>query len=49
MMGKINLEGATRKVTGLAGDFVQKEKGYYFTSIDVLEQLSQAIKWAEDF
>jgi len=36
-------------VTGLAGDFVQKEKGYYFTSTDVLEKLSEAIKWAEDF
>lgn len=36
-------------VTGLAGDFVQKEKGYYFTSTDVLEKLSEAIKWAEEF
>ena len=36
-------------VTGLAGDFVQREKGYYFTSTDVLEKLSEAIKWAEDF
>jgi NAD(P)H-hydrate epimerase len=36
-------------VTGLAGDFVQKEKGYYFTSTDVLEKLSEAIQWAEEF
>jgi len=36
-------------VTGLAGDFVEREKGYYFTSTDVLEKLSEAIKWAEDF
>ena len=36
-------------VTGLAGDFVQREKGYYFTSTDVLEKLSEAIKWSEDF
>jgi NAD(P)H-hydrate epimerase len=36
-------------VTGLAGDFVQKEKGNYFTSTDVLEKLSEAIKWAEEF
>jgi NAD(P)H-hydrate epimerase len=36
-------------VTGLAGDLVEKEKGYYFTSTDVLEKLSEAIKWSEDF
>ena len=36
-------------VTGLAGDFVQREKGYYFTSTDVLEKLSEAIQWAEEF
>ncbi len=36
-------------VTGLAGDFVQRKKGYYFTSTDVPEKLSEAIKWAEDF
>lgn len=36
-------------VTGLAGDFVQKEKGYYFTATDVLEKLSEAIRWAEGF
>ena len=36
-------------VTGLAGDFVQRDKGYYFTSTDVLEKLSEAIKWSEDF
>ena len=36
-------------VTGLASDFVQKEKGYYFTSTDVLEKLSEAIRWAEEF
>jgi len=36
-------------VTGLAGDFVEREKGYYFTSTDVLEKLSEAIKWSEDF
>jgi hydroxyethylthiazole kinase-like uncharacterized protein yjeF len=36
-------------VTGLAGDLVQREKGYYFTSTDVLDKLSEAIKWSEDF
>ncbi len=36
-------------VTGLAGDFVEREKGYYFTSADVLGKLSEAIKWAEDY
>jgi len=36
-------------VTGLAGDMVEKEKGYYFTSTDVLEKLSEAIRWAEEF
>jgi NAD(P)H-hydrate epimerase len=36
-------------VTGLAGDMVQKEKGYYFTSTDVLGKLSEAIGWAEEF
>jgi len=36
-------------VTGLAGDMVQKEKGHYFTSTDVLEKLSEAIRWAEEF
>jgi len=36
-------------VTGLSGDFVQKEKGYYFTATDVLEKLSEAIRWAEEF
>lgn len=36
-------------VTGLAGDMVQKERGYYFTSTDVLEKLSEAIRWAEEF
>jgi len=36
-------------VTGLAGDFVQKERGYYFTATDVLEKLSEAIRWAEEF
>jgi NAD(P)H-hydrate epimerase len=36
-------------VTGLAGDMVQKEKGYYFTSADVLGKLSEAIRWAEEF
>lgn len=41
--------GAATFVTGLAGDFVQKEKGYYFTSTDVLDKLSEAIKWGEDF
>jgi NAD(P)H-hydrate repair Nnr-like enzyme with NAD(P)H-hydrate dehydratase domain len=33
----------------LAGDLVRKEKGNYFTASDVLEKLSEAIKWAEDF
>jgi len=28
---------------------VQKEKGHYFTSTDVLEKLSEAIRWAEEF
>jgi NAD(P)H-hydrate epimerase len=36
-------------VTGLAGDFVQREKGNHFTAADVLEKLSEAIKWAEEF
>jgi len=36
-------------VTGLAGDLVQEEKGYYFTSTDVLEKLPEAIRWAEEF
>jgi len=36
-------------VTGLAGDLVQKEKGNYFTATDVLEKLSEAIRWAEEF
>ncbi len=36
-------------VTGLSGDFVQEEKGDYFAATDVLEGLSQAIKWAEEF
>ncbi len=36
-------------VTGLAGDFVQEEKGYYFTATDVVEKLSEAIRWAEEF
>jgi NAD(P)H-hydrate epimerase len=36
-------------VTGLAGDMVEKEKGYYFTSTDVLGKLSEAIRWAEEF
>jgi len=36
-------------VTGLAGDFVERDKGYYFTSTDVLEKLPEAIKWSEDF
>jgi len=31
-------------VTGLAGDFVQKEMGDHFTATDVLEKLSEAIK-----
>ncbi len=36
-------------VTGLSGDFVQREKGYYFTATDVLEKLSETITWAEEF
>lgn len=36
-------------VTGLAGDFVRKEKGLHFTASDVLEKLSEAIRWAEEF
>ncbi len=36
-------------VTGLSGDFVQKERGYSFTATDVVEKLPEAIKWAEEF
>jgi hydroxyethylthiazole kinase-like uncharacterized protein yjeF len=36
-------------VTGLTGDFVREEKGYYFTATDVVEKLSEAIRWAEEF
>lgn len=36
-------------VTGLSGDFVQKEKGQYFTASDVVEKLPEAIRWAEEF
>ncbi len=36
-------------VTGLSGDFVREEKGYHFTATDVLEALSEAIRWAEEF
>ncbi len=36
-------------VTGLSGDFAKKEMGEYFTATDVLEKLSEAIKWAEEF
>jgi hydroxyethylthiazole kinase-like uncharacterized protein yjeF len=36
-------------VTGLSGDFVREEKGYYFTATDVVEKLSEAIRWAEEF
>ncbi len=40
---------ASTFVVGLAGDFVKKEKGFYFTSNDVIEKLPEAIQWAEDF
>lgn len=36
-------------VTGLSGDFVREEKGYYFTATDVVEKLSEAIRWSEEF
>ena len=36
-------------VTGLSGDFAKKEMGEYFTATDVVEKLSEAIKWAEEF
>jgi len=36
-------------VTGLSGDFVREERGYHFTATDVLERLSEAVRWAEEF
>ncbi len=36
-------------VTGLSGDFVQEEKGHHYTATDVVDRLSEAMRWAEEF
>lgn len=35
--------------TGLAGDFVKKDRGEHFTATDVAARLGEAIRWAEQF
>lgn len=37
---------ATTFVVGMSGDFVQEEKGHHYTATNVVDRLSEAIKWA---